>query len=417
MKKIWKWAGLVIFVPAVTAVLVWQATIGVPVDVRRMRPETFAVRIVEEGVVEADVQYTVYSRFRDRVVSVLVEEGQRVEKGQPLLVLDVREMEYAEAEIRGRLEELAGEEMKLTETPGEAEIAERKLAIEQAKAGHAAAERRYERIERLHRTGAATDEEYNQARDALTDAEYDLKRSRKALQVLHESYEPPPGSYEAIAGRRAAYEAELGRTRFLAGEYRIYSPADGVVGRLRPEENELVDPQVPLLTVFRDDRMKVEVDVLAREVFELEVGMPVMMELDLRDRDIEFPGTIEKIAPQADKDISPLGLEERRVKVTVRPEIPQDVGIGPGREVDATFITQEVPDSMVVPKRSLFTYAGEDAVFVAEDGRARVRRVTTGVESRREQVIEQGLRAGDLVILDPRIDGLRDGARVRVVQE
>ena len=96
------------------------------------------------------------------------------------------------------------------------------------------------------------------------------------------------------------------------------------------------------------------------------------------------------------------------------PEIPPDITIGPGREVETTFITQELHDRMVVPKRSIFTYEGEDAVFVVEDDRARVRRVTTGIESRREKVIEEGLREGDLVILDPRLDGLREGARVEV---
>ncbi len=414
MKKSWKWLGLTITVAAVAVLLLVQARRAVPVEVKEIRPETITRRIVEEGVVRAKAEYTIFPRYRDRVVSILVEEGQRVEEGQVLLVLDVREMDYAAAELEGRLQELAGEELKLTERPGEAAVAEHKLAIRQAEAQLTAAQRDFNRIERLYLDDVASEEEYNKARDRLTDAEYGLERTRKALLMLYESYDPPPGSHEVIAGRRSAYHAQIERNRYLAGEYQVFAPAAGVVGRLLPEEKELVDPQMALLTVFQDDILEVEVEVLAREVIDLAIGMPVRLTLDRPDEDVEFPGTIIRIAPQAELDISPLGLEERRVKVTVAPEIPPDLSIGPGWELDASFVTRELTGKMVVPKRALFTDDGQDALLVVEDGRAGLRRVTTGFASRLEQVIEEGLQDGDLVILNPRADGLRPGVRVQV---
>ncbi len=80
--------------------------------------------------------------------------------------------------------------------------------------------------------------------------------------------------------------------------------------------------------------------------------------------------------------------------------------------LDITFNTHELTDKLVVPKTALFTFQNQDALFVVVDNRAKVRPVTTGFETRQHIVIEQGLQENDLILLDPRLDGLDDGSRI-----
>ena len=159
---------------------------------------------------------------------------------------------------------------------------------------------------------------------------------------------------------------------------------------------------------------QVKTQVLTRDVHDLELGMPVKLTMEQRDQDVTFNGKITEISVQAEKGISPLGLEEDRVSVSIEPEIPEGVVVGPGFGIDVTFVTAFRDNQLVVPQSSLFNVDGEDAVFVADNGRATVRKVATGFETRRDIAVEEGLDEGDIIIIDPQTDGLTEGSGIFV---
>jgi HlyD family secretion protein len=128
--------------------------------------------------------------------------------------------------------------------------------------------------------------------------------------------------------------------------------------------------------------------------------------------EVEFFGEVTEISPYAQESLSALGLEEERVKVTITPELPERLIIGPRYKVEVEFMVNELLDVIVIPQTALFRYEGEDALFVVKGNRARVRKVTTGAETRKEVVITSRLEEGDLVVLDPRLDGIDEGSRV-----
>lgn len=67
---------------------------------------------------------------------------------------------------------------------------------------------------------------------------------------------------------------------------------------------------------------------------------------------------------------------------------------------------------MIVPRTALFPYNSGDAVWVVRDGRARVQPVKTGFNNNRDVVIIEGLNEGDMVILNPQLEGLREGKKI-----
>jgi membrane fusion protein (multidrug efflux system) len=84
--------------------------------------------------------------------------------------------------------------------------------------------------------------------------------------------------------------------------------------------------------------------------------------------------------------------------------------------IDGQLVTVEIEigapqEKVVVPQSALIADQGGVYVFVVEDGKAVTRRVKTGGESGTGIVIDEGLKGGELVIVD-RLQAVRPGGAV-----
>ena len=111
--------------------------------------------------------------------------------------------------------------------------------------------------------------------------------------------------------------------------------------------------------------------------------------------------------------VSALGVEEQRVKVIIDITEPADrwLHLGHGYRVEPRIVLWESSDVLKVPLSSLFRQAGEWAVFVARDGRARLQPVAVGHMNGIDAEVLKGLSAGDRVVVHPS-DRVSDGAGV-----
>jgi len=415
MKRKWKIIfGLAVLLLAGGFVLS-QALGEIEVEVLQAAPGDIRRSFTEEGVVIPVQERPVYSLYTALLDELLVEEGDRVSEGELLAVLDQSEINYALGELEAQLKSLEGERLQLEDGPGPAELESLELRVKEAEESLDSAQKNYERITILYESEAVSEAEHEQAREAVTKAETYLAQQEKAVKVLHEAYDPPAGRKKVIAARREALLAQKDLLNHRKENHQLKAPIGGVVTGLNIEEGGIAGPQAPLMGLYQPENLEVEAKVLTRDVFELTEGMPVTLRLDLREMERTFPGEITAIAPYAEEGRSPLGLEEERVRVTISPQFPEDLAVGPGYKLDVEFATEELEGKLVVPKAVLFTYQGEDALFIAENGRLSVRRVETGLETRQEIVIREGLQEGDLVVLNPQQSSLEEGARVSPV--
>ena len=206
--------------------------------------------------------------------------------------------------------------------------------------------------------------------------------------------------------------AQLHHLQKQQEDYRLYAPMAGIVTDVKAREGEPALTSTPLFTIFNKDGLQVETLLLTSHIYALTPGMAVNLTFKQGDEDLAFPGEVTAIAPYAQTSLSPLGLEEERVLVTITPQIPPQLALGPGYRVQVEFVTRVIPTALVVPKTALFTHGEGEALFVVEDNRAQIRPVTTGPETRYETVVTKGLEVGDVVILDPRQKGLDQGVKV-----
>ncbi|HNU75352.1 MAG TPA: biotin/lipoyl-binding protein, partial [Deltaproteobacteria bacterium] len=145
-------AALLVAAAAVVAVLlVWYAlSRGVPVEVAtvtRVYPAQVLTRLTASGYVVAQRRADVGTKVTGQLVSLLVEEGSVVEKGQVLARLENEEATAQVHEARSNLN-----------------LAEARL--EEAGANLENARRDFRRMERLVESGAVSRSEYDTARTA-----------------------------------------------------------------------------------------------------------------------------------------------------------------------------------------------------------------------------------------------------------
>lgn len=410
MKKKWKVIfGTVIFL-AIAVLAAAQLITGVEVDVKKIKSEDIRDSFSEEGVIKPEVERYIFSLYTGKVKNIEVEKEDKINEGELIIELEDEEINFYLQEIESKFKALAGEEKQILERPSEAEIESMEISIKRAEQGLEAAERYYERMKILYEEGAVPKSEFEKAEDLMKEAYYQLETQKKALEVL---LEPPAGSKEVIAAKRKALIAQRDLLKYQRENYKLTSPISGTIASIDIKEGEIAGPGKPLVKIFQEENYLIESRVLVRDIYDLEPGMPVELTLEQREEDINFSGRISKISPYAEESISPLGLEEERVKVVIIPDIPSGLKIIPGYRLDIEFIIKEQTDRIVVPKTALFTLEEKDALLIVENNRAVIRTVTTGLETRNEIVITEGLEENELVIKDPKRTNIEEGNRVK----
>jgi HlyD family secretion protein len=87
--------------------------------------------------------------------------------------------------------------------------------------------------------------------------------------------------------------------------------------------------------------------------------------------------------------------------------------LGDDFRVEARITVDEVKDAVLVPLSALFRRENGEAVFVVEEGRARLVAVTSGRRGDRWAEVLEGLAGGQQVIEYP-ADQVADGTAVRL---
>ncbi len=377
MKTKWKIIlGAVVIVIAAVIIGVHFLT-GAEVDVHEVARGNLEDTFSEDGVLVSEDERIVYSVLQAVIKEVTVKEGEQVQQDDLLVVLDSQEVEYSLEDVKSQKQALAKE-------------------IKQAEDSLVRAEDHYDRIQTL----------YN--RDWASRLELEEAEAKK--QEVHTMI-------ETLKAKEKSYEAQIDTLQCRLSYHRIHAPIEGIVTHLEAQEKSPAGPQRPLMRILgskgpEEPILELKTRVLTRDVLDMYVGQEVALSFSLREEEKRFSGEIIRIAPLAEEALSPLGIEEERVTVTILPFLPGEVTLLPGFKVEVTFTTREEENVLTVPKRALFRYNGEDALMVAEGARARLRKVKTGMETQRRVVIEEGLEEGDLVILDPQREGVTDGGRV-----
>jgi HlyD family secretion protein len=156
--------------------------------------------------------------------------------------------------------------------------------------------------------------------------------------------------------------------------------------------------------------LEIVVDYLSMDAVRIEAGQRVI--IDNWGGDEPLAGRVRLVEPFGFLKVSALGIEEQRVNVII--DFAGEQGrerLGHGYQVETRVVLWEADDALTVPLTALFRDGERWALFVVEDGRARLRHVEVGQKNGIVAEIREGIEAGARVVVHPS-DRVTDGIRI-----
>lgn len=204
-------------------------------------------------------------------------------------------------------------------------------------------------------------------------------------------------------------KATLEAAKIQASYLDITTSVDGVVNEIMIENMNIVSGLEPAFIVQGEGENKIKVKVNTRDIDVIHTGDKVELIMDTRTGDQVTEGTISFISTSASIEISPLGVEERRVQVIIEPA--ENGTFSAGFDVDVKFIVYNEGNKLIVPNSALFKKDGYDMILLIREGIVKEVEVELGYELTGETVIESGLTEGDQLVTDLDAKGLSVGTR------
>lgn len=391
------------FILAVTTLLglgAWQGArvlLGPAIVVDQVRLGRLVETVVASGHVETPYRVEIGSQITGTVEDVLVQEGQKVTKGQPLISLESRELRAAMVQAQGAVAQAEARIKQLEELT----LPSAREALTQAQATLLNAQQTYDRTAQLEHNGYAT-------RAALDDAQKTLDVARAATRSAQfQVYTASPGGSDYVMAQTQANQARanLETAESRLGYATIMAPRDGVLISRSVERGTVVQPGKALLVLAPAGDVQLVLQIDERNLGKISLGQKALASADAYP-DRRFPATITYINPGV--DISRASVE---VKLTVAdpPDyLRQDMTVSVDVEVAAR------DGARILPLRSVHdVLSASPWVLGIKDGRASQRPVKIGLHGNSQVEIVDGLAEGDVAI--PQSSGVLTGQRVRPV--
>ncbi len=322
--------------------------------------------ISASGYVVARTKASVSAKVAGRMEQLSVTEGSRVRRG----------------EVIARIESAAQR----------AAVGSARAAVQQVEAELGQARRDRDRAEALIRANVLS--------------EADAENARTRVQMLE--------------AQRASARSQVREAEVALENTNVRAPFDGTVLRKDAEVGEIVSPasagggltRTAIVTMADLATLEVEVDVNEAFIARIRNGQPALITLDAYP-DTSFRGQIRQIVPTADRQKATV-----QVKVSILdrdPRILPEMGAKVNFLAD-TALAAPAPRRLSVDATAVVSSAAGTRAWVVVDGRVAARDVVAGAPRDGRVVIERGLSAGDVVVLNPP-PSLKDGAAIRIRED
>jgi RND family efflux transporter MFP subunit len=336
-----------------------QAAAAAPVQVFKVVRQRISEKLFYTGTIEARQKVNITPDVGGKIDRIAVNEGDRVSKGQILAELDTQA-------IRLQLEQ-----------------AEAALAVARANFNNAQTNR--ERMERLYKETAVSEQQYEQVKLAYDSAQAQLDQAQAAVNLAKHSLD--------VSIMKAPFSGIIASKNAEVGD--VINP---LMGGFSPGSGGGV------LTLVDFSRIKIRVEISGADIPRVRKGQEAILRVPtIPGR--EFRGTVQVVNLAADPQTKKFGIE-----VGVE---NADLVLRPGTFGEIILEIQTHENALVVPQKAILE---NDHVFIVRDGRAARHDVVLGLQNSTLVEIIEGVEEGDQVIAEGNF-GLEDGAPVEITGE
>jgi len=382
-----------------------------------------------EGMVNADIrpQVSGYLLRQD------YKEGSFVKKGQLLFEIDPRPFQAALDQAQGQVAQFQGqlEQANSQVKQAEAQVAQANSQLLQAQAQLAQARANQVKTQLdvnkyapLLEQKAVTQQDYDNAAQSndvakaqVKAADAGIETARAQLRAASAQVGTAKATVKAAEGQVENAKAGVRTTQLNLSFTRIISPIDGIAGLAQAQVGDLVNTQsAALTTVSTVDPIKVFFTLSEQQyLYFNKAGLinarsgasvaQIELELILAD-DSRFPH-------QGNFYFADRQVDEKTGAIRMAGLFPNPENVlRPGQYGRVRAVTATKNDALLVPQRAVTELQGTYQVaVVGGDNKVEIRTVKVGDRADSNWIIEDGLKAGESVIVEG-LQKVRPGAMV-----
>jgi RND family efflux transporter MFP subunit len=235
------------------------------------------------------------------------------------------------------------------------------------------------------------------AEAGLKAARADLDRTRSLLAKGAAT----PRELEQMTAAASAAEALLTAARDALSYSALRAPFAGRVAARHANLGDVVSPGSPLVEIEGEGGLELKAAVESTVAATLRPGARLKAQVDGQTAALD--ATVSAIAPAGDPTTH---------RFELKAELPAAPGLRAGLFARLLVPGVAAEPTLLVPAAAVFERGGLTGVFVAADGKARLRWIAPGARAGERMEVRAGLEAGERVVLDP--GDLADLAPLRI---
>ena len=328
------------------------------------------------GTVQAGISSDLASKLLGTVEAVRVREGDRVKKGDVLIIMDQRQVRAGVRKAEAGLSE-AKKALTAAISARDAARAQEKLALAT-----------YERYRDLKKQDLISAQNFEEKEAQYRQAKADLQKAEAMV--------------DAATARVKQAEAEVAGVRVTRKDAVITAPHDGIITEKLVDKGDLASPGTPLLTLETTYGFCVDMILPETYIGYVQPRQKVFVKVPALETG-PLEGNVCTVVPSAD---------QKSRSFIVKINLPIDKKVRSG-----LFARVEIPmghtKKLLIPSRAVISRGQLTGIYLVDaDSIANFRLIRIGKTSGESVEVLSGLKEGDRYISEP-TPTLVDGAKIK----
>jgi len=351
--------------------------------------------VEDVGVISSKNIRKYYGNGVNKVEEMTLELGDYVEKGQ-LLVKYEDNLDLEIKKVEKQIEALEATYNDAVLGADAESVSSARIEISRIRSQLVMAKSTKDRTEVLYNSGSASLIELEQAVK-------NVEQLQSSLGIAQNTYNQV--AKEISVNVRERYEAEID-VLLLTLEileknkenYMIFADVDGIVTELNTFEGDLPSPGAMIIEIQDPTEKVLLVDFMVEDAMNIKQGMNAEIN-DLNLNIVIEDLKVSQVYPKAFVTLSELSVEENRQTIEI--ELPKSAeALSYGVEVEAIVMIDEPRKALLIPKGAVIYKNSKQYVSVLENGETVEREIVIGIDIDDRVEVKEGLKEGDLVILN-----------------
>lgn len=366
-----------------------------------------------DGVVEEVEKAEVFFDTPLKVNKVLIEEGQKVTKGQQLLELD---LDALNSQLETYKINKNSQQTSLDSKALDAEVERASNNLKAAERNYNDTKKTYEDNKVLYEANAISKSELEMSEKAFKEAESGISGLKNARIAYNSAVESRKNSKKSGEDNLKVTDIQIAdlEKKINSIKEECRSPIDGIVATIGVQEGAYTGTMQSAYKIIDPNKLQVRAKINEYDIKNVKAEQNVKLTGDAIEKGTDVPGIVKSVSPVAVTSMTSSG-NETVIEVLIRVDDAGDA-LKPGLNVTCEIATLNKKDVLLAPMEAIRPDKDDNMMVFVIDESTKIleqRKLTVGINSDMQVEILEGLKEGELIVVDPQ-PSYTDGMRVRI---